>query len=84
MGNREERAGLAMWKRFQKTAEMTFWGDKPNGSGLKRRRRRFRARIVLPSEGRGRTLFHLITEVTYLHKVDKKFPKPNIHGCFIH
>ena len=40
MGNREERAGLAMWKRFQKTAEMTFWGDKPNGSGLKRRRRR--------------------------------------------
>ena len=41
MGNREERAGLAMWKRFQKTAEMTFRGDKPNGSGTLKRRRRF-------------------------------------------
>ena len=45
MGN---RARSTRWKRFQKTAEMTFWGDKPNGSSLppegrkgRSRRRRF-------------------------------------------
>ena len=32
MGNRMRSTG---WKRFQKTVEMTFWGDKPNGSKLR-------------------------------------------------
>ena len=33
MGN---RARSARWKRFKKTEEMTFWGDKPNGASLRR------------------------------------------------
>ena len=60
MGN---RARSTRWKRFQKTAEMTFWGDKPNGSSLPpeggkegkiKKEKIHRAGIISLLEGEGR------------------------------